>query len=173
MSWTNSDGLYVKFGTEEGKVAKGGTYSTRGSLQETEIKIDLTTDAASTTAAIIGSATGSAGVLLPGGVRIEEVEVVAEVAATSGGAATLDIGLIDTDHSTVLDDDGLVAALALTSIDAAGEKTVLRVGSTGAGAFIGTTLTSPGYLCAAYNTAVFTAGKVAIRVKYYNPQTTG
>lgn len=173
MSWLNNDGLYVKLGKEEGASAKGGEYPVRGPLKCVEVKIDLVADAAATTAAIVGSVTGTAGILIPGGVRIEEVEVVVETAATSGGAATLDVGFVDTDHSTVLDDDGLIAALALTSIDAAGEKTVLRVGSTGAGAMIGTTLSSPGYISVAYNTAVYTAGKVVVRVYYYNPQTIG
>jgi|CXWL01.1.fsa_nt_gi hypothetical protein len=170
MTWLNVDGLLVKFAQEEGAKAKGGTYSTLGALQCTEIKVDLTD--LTSTAAIVG-ATGSAGVLLPGGIRIEEIEVVAETAATSGGAATLDIGLIDTDHTTLIDDDGFVVALALTAIDAAGEKNVLRVGSTGAGALVGTTTSSPGYLVASFNAAAYTAGKVVIRIYYYNPQTTG
>ena len=170
MSWLNNDGLYIKLAAEEGQ--KGGTYRSVGPLQITEVKLDLTVDATSTSA-IIGSALGQAGVYIPDGSYVEKVEVVAEVAATSGGSATLDVGIIRRDRSTPVDIDGLVAALALTAIDAAGETSVLTKGATGAGALIGTTVTNGGYLVANRNTANFTAGKVTVRVYWYKPQTIG
>lgn len=160
-TWSNSDGLYIKFGTDEATLTKAGEYNVLGPLHTVELTIDALT--ALTTTAVIQSDTA----IIPDSARIEEVEVVVETAATSGGAATLDIGLVRTDRTTAYDDDGLVVALALTSIDAAGEKTVLRVGSTGAGALIGTTLANPGLLVASYNAAAYTAGKVIIRVRYY------
>lgn len=160
--WYNNDGLRIKLGVDEAKVTRGGEYSTMGEFREYEVRFGLT--ALATTEAI-----QAYGVLVPAGFFIEEVEVVASVAATSGGSATLDVGLIRQNTTTTYDDDGLVAALALTAIDAAGEKTVLRVGSTGAGAFIGTTLANTGLITASYNTAAFTAGEVTVRVKGYVP----
>lgn len=160
MGWYNSDGLYIKFGTDQATAGKAGEYRTNGAQRVVELSIPALT--ALTTTGVIQDDH----VVLPAGARIEKVEVVTKTAATSGGAATLDIGLIRTDRSTAYDDDGLVAAAALTTIDAAGETTSLTVGSTGAGALIGTTLANNGYLVASYNTAAFTAGAVTVRVYF-------
>lgn len=163
MGWYNSDGLYVKFGTEEAQVGKAGMYRTAGPQQMCELTIsDLT---ALTTTGVIQDYN----VVLPKNARIEKVEVITTTAVTSGGSATLDIGLIRTDTSTAYDDDGLVAALALTSFDSAGETAALTVGSTSAGALIGTTLANNGYLVASYNTAAFTAGAIKVRIYYTRP----
>lgn len=158
--WTNNDGLRIKLGTSEAAVTRGGEYSTLGEFREYEVRFGLT--ALGTTEAV-----QAYGVLVPSGFFIEQVEVVASVAATSGGSATLDIGFIRQDASTTYDDDGLVAALALTSIDALGEKVTLTKGSTSAGALIGTALANTGLITASYNTAAFTAGEVTVRVKGY------
>lgn len=163
MAWLNPDGLYLKYGTEKATATKAGHYKTFGELREVELTLsDLTTLGASS--AIVNDVT-----MLPAGARIEEVEVVCETVATSSGSAALNIGLIREDRTTALDADGLVAALALTSIDGAGEKTVLRLGSTSAGALIGTTLAYAGLLVADYDTAAYTAGAVRIRIRYYKP----
>lgn len=157
MAWYNSDGLYIKFGTEEGTVGKAGEYRSPGPQRFVEYDITLTSLA--TTEAIIDDNT-----VIPAGARIEKVEVYTTTAATSGGAATLDIGFVRTDRSTTYDDDGLVAALALTAIDSVGETSALTKGSTGAGALVGTVLANNGLLTASYNTAAFTAGAVKVRV---------
>ncbi len=159
-TWLNNDGLYVKFGTAQADPNNGGEYRKDGALHEIEVKIDLTDVGSSST---IVSDT----VFFPKNARIEEVEIVTHTAATSSGAATLDIGLIQADRSTAIDADGFVAALAKTSVDAAGEKTVLRVGSTGAGALIGTTNSTSGYIVANYGTAAFTAGVIYVRIRWY------
>lgn len=173
MPWLNADGLYVKFGAEEGATAKGGAYSTMGPLSMTEVKMDLPADAPAALT-IIGSASGQLGTALPDGVRIEAVEVVAETAATSGGAATLTVGLKQRqDRTTNVSTNGILNALALTAIDAAGERSYLTPGSTGAGALIGTTIANGGFLAANFGTAAFTAGKVVLRVYWYKPQTIG
>jgi hypothetical protein len=185
MVWNNSDSLYVKFGVEEAARVKGGQYSTLGALECTEIKIDYT-DALSATAAIVGSvatspdAAGSIGVQLPSGVRIEAVEVVAETAFTSSGtigSSTFVLGLVRNDRTTVYDVDGFTTASFVGSVlDAAGERTYLTPGSTGAGAFIGTTLANSGYIVVAntaHATHPFTAGKAVVRIYWYKPQTIG
>lgn len=160
MGWYNSDGLYVKFGTEEATAGKAGAYRTAGPQQMIELTIsDLT---ALTTTGVIQDYN----VVVPKNARIEKVEVITTTDATSGGSATLDIGLIRTDTSTAYDDDGLVAALALASFNSAGETVALTVGSTSAGNLIGTTLANNGYLVASYNTDSFTAGAIKVRVYY-------
>lgn len=186
MSWTNSDGLYIKFGAEEGQVCKGGTYETCGPLTVTEFKFDYTDCVLASSilgskdgAASSGHYAGSAGVLMPRGIRIEAVEVVAETAFTSSGtiaSATLDVGLIRNDRSTAYDDDGFLAALAFSGLDTAGESTYLTKGSTGAGAFIGTTLANSGWIVLnndAHASHPLTAGKGVVRIYWYVPQTLG
>jgi len=158
-SWNNSDGLYLKYGTDKADPNTAGEYRTNGALREIEVKITLTD--LTSTAAIISDA-----VFFPK-MRIEEVEIVTHTAATSAGSPTLDVGLIQTDRSTEIDYEAFANAVALTAIDAAGEKTVLRVGSTGAGQLIGTTTSNVGYLTANYNSAAYTAGVIYVRVRYY------
>lgn len=173
MAYLNADGLWIKVDGEEGTTQKGGHYHEHGNTPGlAELVVDFGDIPA--TAAIPGATSrGALGIQIPSGVRIEEVELFTETAFTSGGAATLDVGLVRYDRATELDYNGLVAALALTAIDAAGEKTVIRVGSTGAGALIGTTLANPGIMTVNYGTAAYTAGKLKIRVKWYRPTAIG
>lgn len=161
MAYTNADGLYLQWGTEKTVPNVAGEYKTYGRLRDIEIKLDLTT--VGTNSTIISDTT-----FFPKGARIEEVEIFTQTAAT-GATAVLNLGLIRADRTTAYDADGFIAALALTAIDTAGEKTVLRVGSTGAGAFIGTTLANVGLLVADWDTAAFTAGVLIIRIRYYVP----
>jgi hypothetical protein len=167
-TWTNADGLFVKFGPSEGTV--GTTYGFAGEYSSLNdgmhvVKVTINPMTALTTTGTIVSDS----VVIPNGARIEEVTTIAETAATSGGAATLDIGLIDQDRTTAFDDDGLIAAAAITSHDAAGETVVYRAGVAGAGALVGTTLTNTGLIVVSYNTAAYTAGKLIVLIKYYIP----
>lgn len=162
MAWNNPTGPYQKYGTEKTVPNTWGEFKEFGRLCTVEGTLDLTTLATGST--ILSDVT-----YFPKGARIEEVEIVVQTAATSGGAAALNLGLVRTDRTTAYDADGFVAALALTALDAAGEKTVLRVGSTSAGAFIGTTLANVGLLVADYDTAAYTAGVLKVRIRYYVP----
>ncbi len=161
-TWTNNDGLRVKFDITEGETGAGGQVMSYGNVSVVELEI-LGTEIGSS-AAVIDDHT-----VIPSGAIIKEVEVVAEDAFTSGGSATLDVGLIRLDRSTELDYNGLVAALALTAIDAEGDVVSLVQGSTGHGALVGTTLANAGLVTVNYGTAAYTAGKAVIRVHYYMP----
>ncbi len=161
-TWLNNDGLYIKSGTDEGTVGKAGTPTSYGNISVSEFEITLTDLTSS--AAILNDH-----VTIPSGVILHKIEVIAEVAATSGGSATLDVGLVRLDRTTAIDDDGIVAALALTSIDAEGDVVELVQGSTGHGALVGTTMANAGLVTAHYNAAAYTAGKVIIRIHYYQP----
>lgn len=160
--WVNNDGLRIKLGNSEAAVTRGGEIRTGGETRVYEVRFGLT--ALGTTEAV-----QAYGVLIPSGFFIEQVEVVASVAATSGGAATLDVGLIRQDGTTAYDDDGLVAALGLAQINGAGEKNILTQGGSTTGALVGTALANTGLITASYNTAAFTAGEVTVRVKGYQP----
>lgn len=160
MAWNNQDGLYLKYGTEKTVPTKAGEYVTTGALREWEVKLDLTTlGLTPTPLAVLGDTT-----LLPAGLRLEEVEVVVETAAV-GATATLDIGLVREDRVTVIAETGILAAFPIASLDAAGEKTVVRVGSAGVGTLIGTTLAFPAHITADVDVAAFTAGVIWIRIR--------
>lgn len=163
-NWTNSDGLYLEFGTSKPAVDVAGEYSTLGDFREVNIRIDdLTTLTAA--AAII-----SQNFRFPKGCRIARVDVISDVAAT-GTNAVLNLGLIQEDRTTAMSGttpaQAFIAALPVTSFDSVGETTSLTVGSTYAGSFLGTSTTEVGYLTADYDTAAFTAGALNIRIFYY------
>lgn len=178
MSWLNSDGLFIKMGKEEGATAVGGlVQSFEGKVY---INADIIfSDALSATYSIVdGGSTenGAYGIVVPKGLRIEEVEVVANTAFTSSGTiatSVFSLGLKTKDRSTELDHDGLLTvAFVGTNLDAAGEKAVVRVGSTGAGALLGTTLAQDGVLVVAntqHATHPFTAGRAVVRIVGYFP----
>lgn len=169
-TWTNNDGLFIKFDTAEAALARGGMRSDALGNHVIEFVVDYT-DAASASATIIGNSAGAYGVHIPKNLFIEEIEFVVETAFTSSGtigSSTLVLGLIRDDRSTTYDVDGLTTTSFVAGVlDAAGEKTVLRVGGTGAGALIGTQLANNGYVVAANSAHAshpFTAGSVRVRV---------
>jgi hypothetical protein len=178
--WMNSDGLYVKFGLDEADLAKGGQRIDGANKYSTEFTIDYT-DALSATSAVLGSALattdGAFGVSVPKGARIEAVEVIVETAFTSSGtigSATLELGLKKaSDRSTELDHDGfLTTSFVGSALDAVGERSYVVVGSTGAGALLGTTISENGVIAlrnSAHASHPYTAGKARVRVYYFFP----
>ena len=176
--WMNSDGLYVKFGADEGDILKGGHFRLAANSHVCEFIIDYT-DLLSATSTILGAATaatdGVFGVTMPKSAVIEEIETIADTAFTSSGtigSSTLELGLKkSSDRSTELDHDGfLTTSFVGSSFDAAGEKAVIRIGSTGAGALIGTALSENGVITcrnSAHGAHPYTAGKLRVRIKYY------
>lgn len=164
--WNNPDGLYVLFGPDKARASRGGEFST---LMEgkhcVEVTIDLTAlpTVASGNVQIVAD-----NVTIPNGAFLEQVDVIATKAAV-GATATLTIGLLDQDRTTVQDATGLVNALAVTAIDTLGEYNKLIKGSTGAGTTVATKLTNTSLITAAAGTADFTAGKVRVRVWYTVP----
>lgn len=179
MSWTNNDGLYIKYGAEEVAVARGGEYSEgRAGDSVHEFYINYT-DALTATPTILGdlgTETGSFGVMLPKGFRIREVEVFTLQAFTSSGtigSASLVLGLKREDRSTELDHDGLTTSSFVGSaFDATGETTTVRIGVTGVGALVGTTLANDGLIVvsnAGHASHPFTAGRAVVRVRGFYP----
>jgi hypothetical protein len=167
MAWMDNTGLYQKYGLEQVTSQVAGEYVTDGSQRMIELKLDLTT--LTSTAGTIISGTDS--VFFPAGFTIDKIEVFTETPATSGGSATLDLGLVrSSDRTTEIDNNGLLAAVAVASMSAAGETVVYANGVSGAGALVGTTVGSnPGHLTANYGTAAFTAGVAVIRIYYHKP----
>lgn len=162
-NWYNSDGLYIKFGTNEGQTGLGGE------LEDGDYGVphyvEFTVSLASTAGQLAAFGTDtilSYTCVIPGGARVTKAEFYVETAATSGGSATLEFGLIRTDTTTTYDADGLIAATAVASLTA---------GATiaGAGALVNTTLANDGLFTLTARTANFTAGKVKARVFWYMP----
>jgi len=165
-SYVNNDGLLNRYGTASSAgtgIGTGGEISVAGPLRCVEVEFDL--DDVGSSATLVHDT-----VTIPNGARIEKVELVAQVLADSAGdAGVLNVGLIDQDRTTELDYNGLIAAVVQGSIDASGERTEFNVGSTYAGALIGTTLSNSGLITADYDTAAFTVGHVVVRVWFYIP----
>jgi hypothetical protein len=176
MTWLNSDGLFVKFGKEEGATNRGGAIS-KSDKNMIEFYIEYT-DALSATPAILANSGGSQGVIVPKNVTIEAVETLVVTPFTSSGTigtATLVIGLDrSTDRSTDLDADAFTTTAFVGSLfDAAGERQYLVPGSTGAGSAIGGTITTYNGVVVVSNSQhashPFTAGKLKVRVFYFTP----
>lgn len=163
MAYMDIGGLYQKYGLEQVVPQQAGEFVTDTNVRVIELKLpDLTL--VPNAAAIIP---GTDSVNFPAGFRLEEVEVINDTAATSGGAATLNIGLQRTDRSTEIDYDGILKVAPLADWNAVGEKKVYAVGVTGIGDLVGVTSgANPGYLTYHYGTAAFTAGALSIRIKY-------
>lgn len=162
--WQNSDGLTVKLGAVEGQAGRSGEYRTLTATRVVEVAINLA-DVTSTTQTILDYNAG-----LDKGALIEKVEVETVVAVT-GTNATLNLGLVRTDTTTVYDADGLGTAAALTQTAMAAVGTVLTYikGTSNAGALVGTILANNGILVADYDTAAFTAGRINVRITYSFP----
>jgi hypothetical protein len=162
--WTNSDGLRVKLGNTEAEVGRGGELNKGGTFREWEFVVDLT-DATDASALV----PDTDNIIFPIGFVLSEVEVINETAATSGGSATLNLGLARAnDYSTAYDADGFLAVAPLADYNAVGEHKTYRVGVTGIGALAGVaTATYPTVLVWDYETAAFTAGRLKIVVRGY------
>lgn len=165
-TWKNSDGLYIKFGTDQGVSAHdAGEYTTYGPERTVEVVCDLTLLTATET--ILNDV-----VVIPAGSFITKVETIAIVGAATGTA--IDVGLIkSSDRSTEINYDGLLAASPTANMNSAGERAVFKIGATeptgltGTGALIGTATAYAGMISASRTDATaFTAGTIRILVSF-------
>lgn len=163
-SWMNGDNLYVKYGTTEATLSVAGEYAdvAQGNYHVTEVKLDLTT--LTDTAVIIDDYA-----IFPANAIVAKVETFAEVAATSSGTGTIDVGLVkNTDRTTEIDFEAFIKDGTLANCDALGETVVLTKGVATAGDKMGTTVgTAAGLITANYNTAPFQTGVLKIKIYWY------
>jgi hypothetical protein len=159
MPYKNHDDLWIFF-PGDNRTVHGGEWPSAGAFREIEVDYDLSTLTAGTVTLV-----DPAILILPRNSTIESVQVFAETAATGG--TSVDLGLQKFD-GTALNNTGILAAFPIASLTPQGKETSVTVGSTGAGALIGTTTTVPGYFVITAN-GTFTAGKVRIRVKVFVP----
>ena len=177
-SWTNSDGLYLQFGTAKATAEVGGDYLAYGSLRVAEIVVNLGT--LSTGVATVSTPVSNT-LFFPQGQNlfIERVEVVTEVAlsATSGA---LSIGLVQDDRSTVPTGgaSAFVAAITSTAMTTAGNIVVYTTGTASAGGYIGNynsqwntntsgTNSVGGYVTAYLGGTSSATGQVRVRIYYH------
>lgn len=168
--WVNADGLLVTFGTDRARAKRAGEYSRLADGQHlVSCIIDLATlpTAASGNEQILDDS-----VTLPAGAFITKVivTVLEEPTETSGTDANLDLGLVRQDRSTELDFNGLLAAAdAWHSGTDLGKVTEYTVGTTEAGALIGTQLAYTGLLSASADTDDWLDGTIKVDILYYVP----
>ena len=175
--WLNSDGLFIKFGTEEGySVSQAGESLEFGPEQSCEIVINLTdlteTESIQNDVAVI-----------PDDCLITQVEIVTLIAGATGTA--IDLGLVHISRDTAdaeftADPDGLLAAFAVGDYNLVGEKNTftqtytIPASQTGTGALIGELTTAPTLItCSRTTSTAFTAGRIQIKVRYLPNALTG
>jgi ketosteroid isomerase-like protein len=151
-TWTNADGLYIKYGDDESKQALGGHVTQDGGVHTLEFVITAA-DFNALTNTILGDA-----VYIPSNALIISSNFLVET-AFAGATATVDFGLVRKNRTTEIDFDGLDAAIAVASLTA-------RASIAGDGALIGTRLSQPALVTARNNTADLTAGRGVLTITY-------
>ena len=153
--WSNKDGLAVGFGRHTVDTAVSSKPSTSGDIQTVKLKIvgtDLVDAGFSDAIAQANS------VIIPVNSYLVSATLFVTT-AFAGTNAVLDIGVYDVDAGAIEDDDGIDAAIAVTTLvdnyDAACD-----------GALIGTVLAQNSKVYASYDTAAFTAGEATLIVQY-------
>ena len=159
MAWTNKDGLVVWFGTELGATQVSGVTSATPKslvykLEDATALGDTDTAAAEADAAFI-----------PAGSIITKAYFYVTTVFTSGGAATLDLGLKQAD-GTNISADGIDADIALTALDALGDTILCNGAYIADGDLTALRLTANAYPMATYETAAFTAGAGTLIIEY-------
>lgn len=157
MSYTNADGLRVITDVDQGLPKFQGTSS--GAMHQT-----LVVDIPAFTA--IKTTFGAVDIdvmnpVIPANSLILSATLVMTTAATSGGAATLDIGTYNA-AGTAIQATGIDAAVALGAIDAIGETVRcdgVHLGVTGL-------VAADAYIGLKWNTAAYTAGAGKLYIEY-------
>lgn len=165
-TWTNSDGLVVGFGTHTLDNDVPAVTANADGSKTLKMVITLA-DLPDTFAAANRKPQEP---IIRRGSIIKSAHIQTLVAATSGGAATLDIGTWGT--GDVVDDaDGLVADVTIAEMTTIGEVHVLDgayINASGVTA-VGSVADSDVVIAPSYETAVFTAGSVELVVTYVEP----
>jgi|TARA_Y100000296_G_scaffold80058_1_gene104900 hypothetical protein len=168
--WSNDDGLDVRFGTSKATLRLGGRLKTFGAMQECRVKILGTSVPASASETPIDKK-----VTIPSNSYLDAVtsQLFVDTAFTSGGSATLDIGIMNDDGDgtySTNDDDGIDAAIAVATL--ALDYDVVPDGALmGTSPVNSTTATLPLAISYGYNTAAFTAGAATLVLRYRPPVT--
>jgi hypothetical protein len=159
MSWTNSDGLVVRFGTDKGTEKESG--STEANVHRTLVHKFAFGDIANTDV----TAADPESPFIPADSVITRATLYVTTAFV-GATGVLDIGL-KVAAGTNTDDDGIDSAIAVTVLDAIGD-TINCDGAyvSSAGNLTGLRITADQYIMTTWDTAAFTAGAATLVVEY-------
>lgn len=138
-SWTNSDGLYLQFGTTKATVETGGEFRMPGANRVLEVDINLanlTTSSANATTPVVISNTA----FFPAGqnIQIERCELLCVNGTTT--TCNLSLGLVQDDRTTIPSTGGQTAfvnAVTSSTISTAGDIISFTAGTASAGGLIG------------------------------------
>lgn len=178
-SWYDNDGLLRQYGAQKANPTTAGDYLSYGDAREIEVTLNL---ANLTTTAQLAALT----TFVPAGtnVFIEKVTIDTEVGMTVGTATAFSVGLgyiasPPASYSTIgnaslpavttISDTAFVNGALNATVTTAGQYQELTAGSTGAGAYIGTssaTTTQANYITAKSVGGTYTAGTVKVRIRY-------
>lgn len=150
--WTNDDGLVVGFGARDSETELAARTRTAGEVQELVMDIVGVNLTDATTPANLPSSA-----FIPANSLIVEADLIVDE-AFAGATAVLDIGTYEVD-GTIIDDDGIDAAIAVGALTA---DTLIACD----GGQVGTVITQDAYLGATNDTADFTAGTAKLVVKF-------
>lgn len=166
----NADGLTVYYEDAMGTPTRGGEINAMGGhIAEVMITLaDLPVLSSDDNGLLLAD-----NVRIPAGAFIEKVEVFASK-ETAGTNANLNVGIVKASDLSITDANGILAAADdfNSGTDLGGLVTYNRAAgsvTTEGGALIGTQLANTSLLCAAYDTAAFTAGIVRLRVFWSVP----
>lgn len=169
QNWTNKDGLFIQYGTDQTTNEASGEFALPGSPDRiVETRIDLST--LLTTGPIILSNNLIFPAPPTGQMVITQAELFVETAAASSGTGTLNVGLIQMDRATVPSNyDHAFINTETTAHMTLGAKITYTNGSALAGILYGSqpaNATGPYYLTAQAGTAVFQSGIIRVRIFY-------
>tara|TARA_R110000868_G_scaffold208123_3_gene457511 strand:- start:475 stop:951 length:477 start_codon:yes stop_codon:yes gene_type:complete len=155
MSYTNADGLFTITQNAQGGVRDNGLNASNGiKTLVFEIK-----DATTLGTSDVNPQPNDA--FIPAGSYITRASLVVTTAFTSGGSATLGIGLQQAD-GTIIDADGIDATVAVAAL-AANKAVVCNGALVGGADGVGA---NGAYLSLVYATAAFTAGAGKLVIEY-------
>lgn len=173
-SWINADGLRVKFGATEAEKGKGGEFNNTDRFHVSEIDVDYTVAALGTDAT--HNVILDYDLIIPSGAIIEKVEFEVVTAWDSASSdVVLNFGTLSRPAAgstsfTIVDADGLMAAVAKSVIDLAGNLVVSQAAgsypdiTTYSGAQVGTAISGDCVVSCYWGNHVPTAGAGKLRL---------
>lgn len=153
-TWTNADGLKVRFNAEEVENKTGNQY-VGGPLRSLVVDLDYAD-------LPVAADADQRQAYIPAGAYITEAYLLVDTAFTSAGLTTLDIGLCQVD-GTVIDLDGIDAVIAKADIDAVGDVVRCNGALAGGTRNVGT---ANAYVYTTTTTGPWTAGHAKLVVHY-------
>ena len=163
-TWTNADGLTLKYGVDRAEDGIQGEYRTAGPKRCIELEFDYTQlPTVAQNSVVIGD-----NLRLPIGIFVEEVEIRAWTDFdSSGDTMTLNVGWVDLDGTSNVDVDAFVVAATQTELNTGGTNVA---GWVGAEVGTGTTVTTvPKLITWEVDSQAATAGRGVIRIWYSVP----